>query len=170
MANALPFALGTFVDDTSDTSEAWTALLGTEYKIGEREYRLVRLNVANGFVAGKKLFKWTASTGRLNYDVEPTTAGTDQVCGIGAAELGAQTVEDNALFLVQIYGKATVINGDTGANFVVDEAVIPDGDADKGKAAGSGAYTDDGVDFAISLATNTTTDADVDVLIHRKLV
>ncbi len=169
MGNMLPFDPAESVDDVNDTSEQWTGLLGHKFHTKNgRCYRLFRLNAASGFAGGKKLFK---RSDYANFDVEPATAATDVVCGIGD-EAMTKTVDDNDLVLL-IVGPpgevCTVIDGDSGGNFVKGEGVIVDTDSDTGKAAGSGAYTDDGIDFAVANAASSTTDADVEITLKRWL-
>lgn len=137
--NTLPFALGEYLDVATYSGLANVPILGQEYETADgKVYRCVRLNKSGGFVCAKKVFKRSDSDGSGggsgdNWDVEPVSGTSDSPCGIGAAELAAQTVPDNAYFLVQIAGEAEVTLGDDSGDPAVGGWCDPDDDTDLGK-------------------------------------
>lgn len=145
---------------SSDINSQLDGLLGHEFQIGDKRFRLVQANVTSSVSsAGAKTWKWSS---RSAWTVTPTTAKTDVVAGVSDENLGQ--IDDDDYFLVQTDGRAEVTQGDDSGNRVTaGELVIPDDDTDEGKVITSGSSFTAGVSFARAIDTATSTDEVVTV-------
>ena len=157
-ADTLPIALGQYSEDTDGNLDD---LLGQVFRVGNKTYRLVELNKTGGFVCGKKVFKWSDRTA---WTVEPADAATEYVVGVGAAELGTESVPTGAKFLIQIDGPVTLILGASATATAVGEGVSADDDTDQGKCGGTGAAivaaSVPGLVFAVAREVQSTDDGE----------
>lgn len=161
-----PFPLDRYFDNTNGN---YDDLRGMEFDGPEGDvFRLVQLNKTGGFAAANKMFKYTTAS---TYDVEPVSGATDRVCGVGNPALGATTtVDDNAVFFVQVEGRTQLHYGDDGNAISAADQVGPDNDADLGKTKkNTAAYVDGVTEFTALEAA--AVDGDLfDAQIKNKLI
>lgn len=161
-----PFPLGE--SRTSTYSASLDPLLGMVVEGPKgRRFRLVRLNLSGGLTAANiegRLFRPTTNgpTAAEQFDVIQAVSGGTAIQGrpIGAAIEDQDAVEDNGYFWLQFDGDHMAFwLGDDGTDLAAGEFIALDDDADLGAVKTTDATFGAETTLAVSLSTNTGTDA-----------
>lgn len=169
----LPFELSDYIDDATNSGTDNTAILGKVFQVDDKWYRAVRMNLAAGIAPAARVFSYTTSaTAATRWDVEPCDTDNQLVCGVGPTQL-TDTVPDNAIFLVQIWGDAEVTLSEDGDTVTAGLGIAASDDTDLGKVILASDQTlvaaDINVVFAYAIDATSTADAQFTVRIARPL-